>query len=141
MDNVKSDIDLPELVNSAFACEVFLKTILKWYDIKSPKSHKLKDLYASTPDSIQAFIKATVLKNYDDIWTDEWGVEHLESLSNAFQDFRYFYEYDFRKNGGLHIETGFLIALRDALRDCCCRVIFGIGWEEYKGLKPIGSEK
>ena len=35
---------MPGLVNSAFACEVFLKTILKWHDIEPPKLHKLKDL-------------------------------------------------------------------------------------------------
>ena len=126
--------DMPGLTNSAFACEVLLKTILKWYDIKSPKSHKLKDLYASTPDSIQAFIKATVLKNYGG-WVSDWGMEHLEILSNSFHDFRYIYEYDLNK-GSLHIETSFLIAFRNALRDCCCRAIFGIGWEEYKVLKP-----
>ena len=127
--------DMPALVNSAFACEVFLKTILKWYDIKPPKSHKLKDLYESTPENVRAFIKPTVLNAFWE-WEDWLGREHLENLSNAFQDFRYIYEYDFSKNGSLYIETGFLIAFRNALRDCCCRVIFGIGWEEYKVLKP-----
>lgn len=127
--------DMPALVNSAFACEVFLKTILKWYDIKSPKSHKLKDLYEATPEKIRAFIKPTVLNAFWE-WEDWLGREHLENLSNAFQDFRYIYEYDFSKNGSLHIETGFLIAFRNALRDCCSRVIFGMPWEEYKVLKP-----
>ena len=128
--------DMPALVNSAFACEVFLKTILKWYDIKPPKSHKLKDLYESTPENIRAFIKPIVLNNYGGRWFNDWGVEYLETLSTAFQDFRYIYEYDFTKNGTFRIETGFLDVFRNALRDCCCGIIFNIGWEEYKVLKP-----
>ena len=130
--------DMPALVNSAFACEVFLKTILKWYDIKPPKSHKLKDLYESTPENVRAFIKPTVLNNYGGRWFSDWGIEHLEVLSNAFQDFRYIYEYDLNK-GGYYIETGFLNVFRNALRDCCCRVIFNIGWEQYKVLKPCNK--
>ena len=132
--------DMPALVNSAFACEVFLKTILKWYDIQPPKSHKLKDLYEVTPENVRAFIKPTLLNNFGE-WTDWLGREHLENFSNAFQDFRYIYEYDFTKNGSLYIETSFLIVFRNALRDCCCRVIFGIGWEEYKVLKPCNRGK
>ena len=132
--------DMPALVNSAFACEVFLKTILKWYDIESPKSHKLKDLYEATPENIRAFIKPTVLNNYGK-WNDWLKREYLEMLSNAFQDFRYIYEYDFRKNGSLHIETGFLIVFRNTLRDCCSRLLFGIPWEEYKVLKPCNKGK
>ena len=127
---------IPADVNSAFACEVFLKTILKWFDIKIPKSHQLKDLYEATPEKIRAFIKPTVLNNYGGRWLSDWGIEHLEILSNAFYDFRYIYEYDFRKNGSLHIETGFLIVFRNTLRDCCSRLLFGIPWEEYKVLKP-----
>ena len=126
---------IPADVNSAFACEVFLKTILKWYDIKPPKSHKLKDLYEATPENVRAFIKSTVLNKYGK-WNDWLKREYLEMLSNAFHDFRYIYEYDFTKNGTLRIEAGFLFAFRNALRDCCCRAIFNIGWEEYKVLKP-----
>ena len=130
--------DMPALVNSAFACEVFLKTILKWYDIKPPKSHKLEDLYEATPENVRAFIKPTVLNNYGK-WNDWLKREYLETLSTAFQDFRYIYEYDFTKNGSLYIEIGFLIVFRDALRDCCSRLLFGIPWEEYKVLKPYNK--
>lgn len=128
---------IPADVNSAFACEVFLKTILKWYDIKPPKSHKLKDLYEATPEKIRLFIKPTVLNAFWE-WEDWLGREHLENLSNAFQDFRYIYEYDLNK-GGYYIETGFLNVFRNALRDCCSRLLFGIPWEEYKVLKPYNK--
>ena len=131
---------IPADVNSAFACEVFLKTILKWYDIKPPKSHKLKDLYESTPENVRAFIKPTVLNNYGGRWFSDLGIEHLEVLSNAFQDFRYIYEYDLNK-GSYYIETGFLNVFRNALRDCCSRLLFGIPWEEYKVLKPCNRGK
>ncbi len=130
---------MPASVNSAFACEVFLKAILKWYDIQQPKSHKLKDLYEAMPEKIRSFVKRNVLKNYGGIWKDWLGREHLEVLSNAFQDFRYIYEYDFSKNGSLYIETSFLTVFRDALRDCCSRLFFGIPWEQYNGLKPCNK--
>lgn len=125
--------DMPALVNSAFACEVFLKTILNWYDIKPPKSHKLKDLYEAIPEEIQTFIKSKF--HYRGGWISSSGLTHLEILSDAFYDFRYIYEYDFNK-GGYCIEISFLTVFRDALRDCCSRLLFGIPWEQYKGLKP-----
>ena len=134
--------DMPPLVNSAFACEVFLKTILKWFDIQPPKSHKLKDLYEKLPEEFRKQFEDALLKSYGGTWMGECGVDYLSTLSNAFQEFRYFYEHDFRKSGShYYIETTFLQVFRDALRDCCCRVIFNIGWEQYKVLKPIGSKK
>ena len=56
--------DMPALVNSAFACEVFLKTILKWYDIKIPNSHNLKALYEAMPEKIHDFVKSDVLYTF-----------------------------------------------------------------------------
>ena len=126
--------DMPALVNSAFACEVFLKTILKWYNIKTKKIHNLKDLYEATPENIRTFIKSTVLNNYGGSWLSDWGIEHLEVLSNAFQDFRYVYERDLNK-GSYCIEMSFLTVFRNALRDGCSRLLFGIPWEEYKVSK------
>ena len=126
---------VPAVVNSAFACEVFLKTILKLYDIKSPKSHNLKDLFESTPEKAQEYVKNTVKRNYGGRWYSPMGFEHLEILSNAFQDWRYIYEWDLNK-GGIQIEFSFIYVFRDALRDLCCQMLFRKTWEEYsKGEK------
>lgn len=124
---------IPADVNSAFACEVFLKAILKWYDIKPPKSHKLKALYEATPEETQTLIKSKF--HYRGGWVSSLGLTHLEILSNAFQGFRYIYEYDLNK-GSFCIETTFLYVFRNILRDYCCKLFFGMSWEEYKVLKP-----
>ena len=126
---------VPAVVNSAFACEVFLKTILKLYDIKSPRSHKLKDLFESTPEKVQEYVKNTVNRNYGGMWYSPMGFEHLEVLSNAFQEWRYIYEWDLNK-GGIQIEFSFIYVFRNALRDLCCQIQFRKTWEEYsKGEK------
>ena len=54
--------DTPATVNSAFACEVFMKTILKYQDKEIPKSHKLRELFDAIPTKIKELIKQYVKK-------------------------------------------------------------------------------
>ena len=122
----------PVTINSAFACEVFLKAILKHQDIKSTKSHKLRDLYEALPLELKEWIKNEVSGGYPDMWTNLY----LDNISNAFVKWRYNYEHDWRKDGcTMHIEVGFLNRFRDTLREICCRMFFGIAWDEYKEVR------
>ena len=122
----------PVTINSAFACEVFLKAILKHQDIKSTKSHKFRDLYEALPLELKEWIKNEVSGGYPDMWTNLY----LDNISNAFVKWRYNYEHDWRKDGcTMHIEVGFLNRFRDTLREICCRMFFGITWDEYKGVR------
>ena len=127
--------DLPAIVQSAFACEVFLKAILKHQDVKSPKLHKLRDLYEALPLELKEWIKNEVSGGYRDMWTNSWGQDYLDNISNAFVEWRYSYEHDWSKSSTMHIEIGFLNRFRDALREASCQMLFKKTWNEYKGSK------
>lgn len=126
----------PVTINSAFACEVFLKAILMYQDKKIPRSHKLRDLYNALPKELKELIKREVSSGYPDMWTNLWGQDYLNSISDAFVKWRYNYEHDWRKDSStMHIEVGFLNRFRDTLREICCRMFFGITWDEYKEVR------
>jgi hypothetical protein len=116
----------PAVVNSAFACEVYLKALLKYYDIPVKKEHRLKELYELLPEKAREWIKLTVT-NYYGQWSDWLGRELLENISNAFTDWRYSYESDRL----MSIYHGFLTTFRDTLREASCQSFFGKAWEEY----------
>lgn len=122
----------PSIVNSAFACEVFMKAILKFKQIKTPKTHKLKELYDTLPDELRERIKQNVSCGCLGIWRDCFGLEYLDEISNAFVEWRYSYEHDWSKCGSMKIHTGFLNRFRDTLREICCEMFFDITWERYK---------
>lgn len=122
----------PSIVNSAFACEVFLKAILKFRQIKTPKAHKLKKLYDKLPVELRERIKQDVSCGYLDMWQNCFGLEYIDLTSNAFVEWRYIYEHDFSKGGTAQINIGFLNRFRDSLREICCEMFFGMPWEAYK---------
>ena len=133
--------DFPAIVQSAFACEVFLKAICLFHDIelkplyKNKQGHDLKALYYVLPQEIREQIKMEVSHGDKEKWFNRFGVEHLVDISNAFQEWRYSYEHDWSKSSTMHIEIGFLNRFRDALREACCQMLFSTTWEEYKGSK------
>ena len=130
-----ADIDwyiTPAIVNSAFACEVYLKALLKYHNIDVNWIHGIKELYESLPKRVKDWIEPTVKNNYGGMWKDAWGNDLLDYISNAFIDWRYKYEHDWGKSSSMHIEFGFLTVFRDALREACSQLFFGKTWEEYK---------
>ena len=121
----------PQVVNSAFACEVYLKALLKWYDIEKKKVHKLKDLHELLPAKVQEHIHYCVLNEHGS-WTNAMGQNLLELVSKDFEKCRYLYEHDFSKQGVVKTYVGFLTMYRNILRDVCCQLFYGITWDEYK---------
>ena len=121
----------PAVVNSAFACEVYLKALLKYYDIPIKKEHKIKELYEMLPEEARDWIKPTVM-NQCGRWTDQWGHELLENISNAFIEWRYSYEQDWSKSSIMHIDVGFLSAFRNVLREACSQLFYHKTWEDYR---------
>ena len=121
----------PATVNSAFACEVFLKALLDYHDIPLKRQHKIKELYELLPDKLKTVVKQTTTANYGEMWEDAFGHELLDNISDAFVDWRYSYEIVGAKRASMQISTGFLTAFRNALRETCCRLLFGKTWEEY----------
>ena len=116
----------PAVVNAAFACEVFLKLLLYWNGIEEKKIHKLKDLFEKLPDDTQIILKNSVVSRYGS-WKDVWGFDCLDNVTDAFVTWRYSYEYDWTKSAQMHVNLGFLIAFKDALKELCCQ---SFGWAE-----------
>ena len=123
----------PATINSAFACEVFMKTMLKYQEISVPQTHKLRELYDLLPSAVKELIYQNVSGGYRDLWTNIWGRDYLDDISNLFVESRYSYEYDWSEGVTKDIHIGFLNCFRNALRDACCQMLFKKTWEEYKG--------
>ena len=122
----------PVVANSAFACEVFLKAILKFKEIEAQKVHKLRELYDMLPNELKERIKQEVSCGCPGIWRDCFGLDYLDKVSNAFVEWRYSYEHDFRIISSIQINIGFLNRFRDVLREACCQMFFEVTWDEYK---------
>lgn len=122
----------PAVIKSAFACEVFMKAILNFRDIKPPRSHKLRDLYEVLPEKEREWIKLAVTRGASFMWTDCFGFDYLDEISDAFVEWRYSYEIVGKKRAVMQINTGFLNDFRNALREACCQLFFKLTWEEYK---------
>lgn len=118
----------PVIINASFACEVFLKLLLHFSGLSVEKTHNLKDLFKKLPTDMQSEIKQAMLLQYG-YWCDVWNFEYLDNISNAFVTWRYMYEHDWSKSASMQIETGFLFALKDALKEKCCKRITVV---EYK---------
>ena len=124
------------IVNSAFACEVFIKSLLVFYgeSIESIKGHELKNLWkryktidGNNAEQVEASVKEIFNSQNNNIFD-----ELLDNISNAFEYWRYIYE---KKNGTLNV--GFLKVFRDRLRELCCQTFYKKTWSDYmleKGL-------
>lgn len=108
----------PAIVNAAFSCEVFLKLLLQHEGKDIHKIHKIHDLYAKLSQDAQMELKKKTLLRYGK-WSDIWGRPYLEQISNVFMEWRYSYEHDWTKSASMQIEVGFLIALKDSLKELC----------------------
>ncbi|WP_316718980.1 HEPN domain-containing protein [Terrisporobacter petrolearius] len=81
-------LPIPYMVNSAFACEIFLKAILEQKRIKYGKNHMLYELYKLLPKEIKEHLERVINeKDFD---------KKLRDCSNVFVDFRYIYENIFK---------------------------------------------
>lgn len=106
------------IVNSAFACEVFLKALLVYYGVSRFKEHDLKGLWLElvkrgedTAELIKRSIKEWFASDNDDLFD-----RLLDDVANAFVYWRYIYE---KQDGSININ--FLRGFRILLRDICCK--------------------
>lgn len=119
----------PDIVNSAFACEVFIKSLLIYQGmtIDEIKGHKLSllwELLKQKDEKITVKIKEAVKELFE---TDEENFySMLENISDSFEYWRYIYE----KHGG-KIHINFLRVFREALRNACCEKFYNQTWNEY----------
>lgn len=116
----------PEIVNRAFACEIYLKTLLFYNCIAYTKVHRLAELYALLPQKYQEIIECETVCHFRRT-KNALGISYIENISNAFYDWRYSFE-----KRSLHCEVGYLDLLCDVLKDLCCRELYQISWKEYE---------
>ena len=119
------------IVNSAFSCEIFLKTLLV-FNSKKPYGHELKVLWNDfkKSDRETALLIEKGLQNWFNSKNDNLFNELLNESSDAFEYWRYIYE---KQNAKININ--FLIGLRTVLREICCNKLFQMTWEEYKNRR------
>ena len=122
---------VPEIVNSAFACEVFIKSLLIFRGLAieevHKKNHGLKGLWNALEENDKAAsdrVKEKIKRELD--IDDALFDELLENTSNAFKKWRYIYE----DHGG-KIHLGFLSTFREELREEGCQTFYKRSWSEY----------
>ena len=130
------DYTVAGIVNSAFACEVFIKSLLIYQglsieeivDAKGRGEHKLRNLWTMLEIKdlqLADLVKQKVQKLYSHE-DDKKFYEMLDNVSNAFVYWRYIYE----KSGG-KIHTQFLSLFRELLKEVCCEKFYNMCWSEY----------
>lgn len=85
----------PYIVNKAFACELFLKLIIKYENFEDDiRCHHLKKLFEKSKieKAFKQYISDTVKTTSDYTYTLTRMYKDLESISNAFVEWRYIYE-------------------------------------------------
>lgn len=114
----------PVIVNCAFACEIFLKLLLEFNNVKYKKQHGLKELFDLFPEELREKINRYLIQNYGTL-KDGNGFELLQLYSNAFTEWRYSYEYY-----NLQIDQTFLFVFCEILKK---ESEERLGWKGYDG--------
>lgn len=124
------------IVNSAFACEIFIKSLLVSHDMTAEelksKGHKLKDLWNEFKkrDGKTACLVEETMRECFQSENENMFDELLDNVSNAFEYWRYIYE---KQDGS--INPNFLRVFRNLLREECCEQLFEKSWNEYINIK------
>lgn len=122
------------IVNSAFACEIFIKTLLVFHGrtVDEIKGHELKSLWNEFRilDSETAGLVEEGMRGWFNSSNENMFDKLLNEVSDAFNYWRYIYE---KQNGRININ--FLRGFRYMLRSVCCQQLFGETWEEYKSRR------
>lgn len=133
---------IPDIANSAFACEVFIKSLLIWngMSIEEVKKygHGLKRLWDAlllVDEEIANHVKLSVLCIYSHP-SDAFFEKAISDISNAFYEWRYIYE-----GNGEKVNLQFLRLFRDALREVCCKELYNISWTEYSKGNEYGKNR
>lgn len=88
----KMGLFIPAAVNCAFSCEMFLKSFINNATLESLKIHKLSDLFETLKDETKDIIINNMLAKMGNGYSEQKFYTDLADNSNAFVDWRYFYE-------------------------------------------------
>ena len=84
---------VPATVNGAFACELYMKSMLS----SIPNEHKLDNLFNLLDSDVQTFISKIMVdvgKAKNASYNGAKFMNELAQYGRSFQEWRYFYEYD-----------------------------------------------
>ena len=83
----------PFVVNSAFACEMYLKTLQSIYG-KAEEIHNFSSLFKHLPNKLKDKVNKLAKEKSADfkIHSKILFKDHIKTISNAFVDWRYIYE-------------------------------------------------
>ncbi len=128
------NLSTASFVNTAFACELFLKALLLYTTSKNPRGHELKTLFEELPTKYQTLIETEVFRRCGGRVKTIWGLPLLDELSNAFTEWRYWFE---DKRNTMRGEIGYLKNFREVLKEMCAKAMFG-GLQEGGFYGTIG---
>lgn len=155
----KSNFRIAGMVNSAFACEILLKTILQYYKIDYDKirtldklweklqggSKKIADEISATVDSIYLTAQPNIIER----------ILKVQSISETFLQWRYIYEeppldsatilkLKQKRSNGIELndeekeqsgrfsnDPNFIRFFRDVLKAKCCEILYDCSCDEY----------
>lgn len=126
------DYTVADIVNSAFACEVFIKAILLYNgktieEIKRAR-HGIQGLWellkTENPD-VSTDIETRVINIFESTDPDFFNTA-MSTISDAFVTWRYIYEVH---RATIHIN--FLRIFREVMREVCCETLYHMTWNEY----------
>lgn len=81
----------PAIVNTALACELYLKNLLFEKEGYIKKEHRLNELFNKLDDTVKRIIKETIISSKEAYTSESFDMD-LINISNAFVDWRYYYE-------------------------------------------------
>lgn len=125
--------NVPSIVNSVFACEIFLKCLLVKQNYEEFKNiHNLCNLWKM----IKVYynnkcndIENTCINFYyseGEKVDKKIFVKKMKSIGNSFVQWRYAYEFD-----ELSLDRNFIKFFRIVLRNFCCEEIYNKSWSDY----------
>ncbi len=96
--NKKYPLLVPEFVNTAFACELYMKAIAKFQGIEEMKKHKLDELFKMLSlEAKEAIYDLWRVSNGNYISACDYARQmfsnNLEAITNVFVRFRYAHEW------------------------------------------------
>ena len=119
------------MVNSALACEIFLKALLVSYGTNLSElqdEHRLKELWKRyrKKDKYMARKIEKSINRWFRTKNNTLFYKFLKESSSVFVNWRYIYEFD-----GAEINSHFLRGFRSILREVCCQRVYRKSWETY----------
>lgn len=106
-------LTFPVMVNLAFSCELYMKALLMWQAQNQQviDQHELVELFQRLPQSMQESLRG-------EHGTERWEC-CLKDSSDAFRQWRYFYE----KDRVMHGHIGWLFSFAEKLDQICAENI------------------